>query len=137
MERKILKYDYKHLAEIRINSTCTYKTTISIDNKNHAIHVLDEVMENVNLWVKMLPVNHNPMSWITHSNNVTLARKCMYFENQEYKRGSIDFEHLLEHGEIKKRNISATKYVEPNKKTEKERVFEFIVTFFEVAVTTN
>ena len=71
--------------------------------KHYPMYVLDEVMENINMWVKQLPVSHDPETWTTHSPNVTLARRCILFEANEYRRNLINFEHLLEHGIVRNR----------------------------------
>ena len=105
IEKKFLESSYGTLQEIRINSSCKYK----IDNKDgssfYPMHVLDEVMENVNMWVKALPVNQAEESWTIHSPNVTLARRSILFEHSEYKRGLLDFEKLLYQDKIEEKTL--------------------------------
>ena len=97
------------------------------DDKYHNMHVLDKLMENVTMWVKMLPVNHDTQSWLTHSANVCLARRCALFESLEYKRGYIDYDKVEDSGIYQQRDTYNHKYIEPKKHIEKQRVFEFIV----------
>ena len=126
MEKKYNEISYSQLHKIRINSGCRYKANIDDKNIHFPMHVLDEVMENVNMWVKKLPVNHDPKSWVTHSPNVCLAQRCVAFEKAEYKRGFINLEKMLKYGIITDRNDCDTKYVEPKKTIEKQHVFEFV-----------
>ena len=126
MEKKYNEVSFAQLHEIRMNSSCRYKKDIVEKNIHYPMHVLDEVMENINMWVKKLPVNHDPKTWITHSPNVCLAQRCVTFEKNEYKRAFINFENMIEDGTINDRKVADSKYVEPKKHTEKQRVFEFI-----------
>ena len=125
-EKKYHEISYSQLHEIRLNSSCRYKRNIEDKNLHYPMHVLDEVMENINMWVKKLPVNHDPKSWITHSPNVFLAQRCVSFERAEYKRGFINLEKMLKYGIVTDRKDTNAKYVEPKKTIEKQRVFEFI-----------
>ena len=94
------------------------------------MHVLDEVMENVNMWVKSLPLNDDKQSWLLHSANVSVARRCMLFEKFEYKRGIIDFERLVDEGIMTERKYDHNKYVSSSKTTEKQRIFECLTSYF-------
>ena len=59
-----------------------------------------------------------------------MARGSILFEQNEYKRGLLDFEKLLESDKVEERNISSNKYVVPRKKREKEHVFEYLMKCF-------
>jgi len=50
------------LQEIRINSSCRYYEDHLPSKTYHPMHVLDEVIENINMWVKELPVNQEESS---------------------------------------------------------------------------
>lgn len=52
MERKYENISYSQLHKIRMNSSCRYKKNITAKNIHYPMYVLDEVMENVNMWVK-------------------------------------------------------------------------------------
>lgn len=126
MEMKYHNISYSQLHEICINCGCRYKKDDSKNKIFYPLHVLDEVMENVNMWVKKLPVNQDPKSWMIHSPNVTLAQRCQLFENDEYKRSHLNFSNLLEYGTVEEEHTKKNQYVEPRKCIEKSRVFEFI-----------
>ena len=80
MEKKYLNISYSQLQEIRMNCSCRYEQNIPTKNIYYPMHVLDEVMENVNMWVKELPVHQDDESWTVHSPNVTFARRSITFE---------------------------------------------------------
>ena len=65
MERKYHDIDYKLLNEIRTNCSCRYYKDDPDSQEQHKLHVLDEVMENVNMWVKDLPIGNTQESWTT------------------------------------------------------------------------
>ena len=93
------------------------------------MNVLDEVMENVNMWVKALPLGGNKKSWKVYSPNVMTARRCMLFEKNEYKRGLINFEKLEKDGTYEEHKYNNSTYVEHRKRVEKKRVFEFFMKY--------
>ena len=62
------------------------------DMQNAPLHVLDETMENVNMWCKKLPLNNNAESWKLHSPNIMCAHQCMNFERQEYMKHRLNYE---------------------------------------------
>ena len=129
MEKKYGKISLTDLQEIRINSSARYNKDSENGNKIDSLHVLDELMENVNMWVKALPLNDDQESWVVHSPNVMVARKCLLFEKAEYKRGLLDFEHLVKTGNITERQYDRSGYVQPRKIIEKQRVFEFLMLY--------
>lgn len=73
------------------------------------------------MWVKALPLGNNEDSWILHSPNVMLARQCINFEQEEYRRGLLNFDKVMKEGvfEVEKKSVSA--YVEPRKNREQSR----------------
>ena len=113
MEKKYKECDYHQLHEIRINSTSRYDK--DPENKSFYCHhhVLDKTMENVNMWVKSLPLGDDQESWAIHSPNVTVAQRCRLFDSIEYKRGLTNFEKLLEDGTHEYREYDTNKYVPP------------------------
>ena len=75
--------EYGNLQEMRVNSICCYK-----DNNMHnmySLRVLDELMENVNMWTKQLPLGSDQESWVHHSQNVMFTRKAHAFVDNEYR----------------------------------------------------
>ena len=98
IEKKHASITFKQLQEIRINSASKNRHNSQSVDDFASYHVLDEVMENVNMWVKALPLGDDEDSWLNHSPNVMAARRCALFVKQEYKRGIVDFETLLKEG---------------------------------------
>ena len=94
------------------------------------MHVLDETMENLIMWVKSLPLGDDTDSWVHHSPNVTVARRCLIFDRMEYCRGLLDYDKMVEKGTLAQRKYSRPGYVPPKKTIEKQRVFEFLVSYF-------
>ena len=60
---------------MRVNSTCCYKDDRM--HNMHSLHALDELMENVNMWTKALPLNTDQDSWIYHSPNAMVAKNAL------------------------------------------------------------
>ena len=54
IERKYFEISYEQLHEVRINSFCRYRESKVSADYQYVLHVLDEVMENINKWVKSL-----------------------------------------------------------------------------------
>ena len=131
MERKYHDIDYKLLNEIRTNCSCRYYKDNPDSQEQHKLHVRDEVMENVNMWVKDLPIGNTQESWTTHSPNVTLARKCLLFQKNEYKKTIFDYNKAIEENVFQERHSNNSKYVIPRKTVEKQRIFEFLMLYFE------
>ena len=130
MEKKYGKMSLTELQEIRINSSAQYNKDSENGNKVDSLHVLDELMKNVNMWVKALPLNDDQESWVIHSPNVMVARKCLLFERAEFRRGLLDFEHLVKTSITTERQYDRSGYVQPRKIIKKQRVFEFLVLYF-------
>ena len=129
IERKYHELDYHNLQELRCNVACRYKQNQD-DGRIYSLHVLDDLMENVNMWVKALPIGDNEDSWVLHSPNVTLAHKCILFEKEEYKKGRIDFDDAMNNKVYDTINVADVNSIEPRKVIEKCRLFEFIMKFF-------
>ena len=87
-------------------------------------------MENVNMWVKHLPLGDDQESWAMHSPNVTVAQRCRLFDQNEYRRGITNFEKLLDSGTQEYRCLNKNKYVQPRKTVEKKRIFECLMLYF-------
>jgi hypothetical protein len=112
MERRYSDISQSELNEIRINASCRYRK----DNKNkvYVMHVLDEMMENVNGWTKMLPLGADQDSWIEHSPNVMVARRCLNFVNNECRRGLINFEDAVnDNHDLQPQEHEYSKYIQP------------------------
>ena len=129
VERRYKDASYGELHEIRLNSSCRYRKDTA---KNlYSMHVLDELMENVNYWTKCLPLGHDQSSWVNHSPNVMVARRCLNFVNNEYRRGLLDFEKAIETDTTPVQTIAdSTTYIEPKCTLERSRLFELIVVLY-------
>ena len=120
IEKRYKEVEYHQLQEIRINCTSRYECDPKDNKFYHSLHVLDETMENVNMWVKNLPLGEDQESWAMHSPNVTVAQRCRLFDQNEYKRGITNFEKLLYEGTEELRELNKNKYVLPKKIVEKK-----------------
>ena len=114
MERKYSNCSYKQLHEIRINSVSRYLKNDPEKKTIYPLHVLDEMMENVNMWIKGLPLGDDKDLWLLHSPNVTLARKCLLFDHNEYKHGHFDFEKYVNDGVAEERHCKENFYDKEN-----------------------
>ena len=132
IERRYGKLSYNELQEVRINSAARYKK--DGDRTTYAVHVLDDLMENVNMWVKQLPIGDTQDSWYQHSSNVMVARRSIIFENEEYKRGFTDFNKAIENEKFEQYKKMDSKYVEPRKVVERTILFEFNVKYFGIEI---
>ena len=130
IEKKYKMVDYHQLQEIRVNASNRYNKDPSDKSYYNSLHVLDETMENVNMWVKNLPLGDDRESWAMHSPNVTVAQRCRLFNQNEYKRGITNFEKLIEDDIFENRVIDKNKYVPPRKLVEKKRIFECLMIYF-------
>ena len=130
IEKKFNLLSYRELNDLRVNSSCKYKKDPENKFSFSPMHVLDETMENVNMWVKSLPLGDDNDSWLLHSPNVVLARKCLLFDRVEYRRGLLNFDKLIEEGVVVDRDYNRSNYVKPKKTIEKQRVFEFLISYF-------
>jgi len=128
-ERRYRDATYGELQEVRYNSSCRYRK--DTNSNVYTMHVLDELMENVNYWTKCLPLGNDQDSWVKHSPNVMVARRCLNFVNNEYRRGLLDFESAIESDSTPvQNNQQYTTYVEPKCTLERSRLFELIVDLF-------
>ena len=129
VERRYKDASYGELQEIRYNSSCRYR--VDTTNNVYTMHVLDELMENVNYWTKLLPLGNDQESWVNHSPNVMVARRCLNFVNNEYRRGLIDFETAIDTDAIPIQNEKENRsYVEPRSIVERSRLFELFIQLF-------
>ena len=130
VERRYKDATYGELHEVRLNSSCRYRK----DTKQnvYTMHVLDELMENVNYWTKCLPLGNDQESWVKHSPNVMAARRCLNFVNNEYRRGLLDFESAIDTNTTPvQKDKEYTHYVTPRCTLERSRLFELVVTLFD------
>lgn len=124
VERECSSLSHTSLQQLRINSTCRYQPQ---EMKFAPLHALDEVMENINQWAKMLPLGSNEDSWKMHSPNLMCARLCMNFERQEFINRRLGYEN----SSISSSSTSTFKnQVTPRQNVEKFRLYEFILGAF-------
>ena len=129
MEKRYSDISVSQLNEIRINGSCRYRKDSK--TQTYVMHVLDELMENVNCWTKWLPLGSDEKSWVEHSPNVMVARRCLNFVNNEYRRGLIDFESAVNFNEeLKPQEQIYSKYIEPRCIRERSRLFELLQHLF-------
>ena len=93
VEREYEGISLSCLQEVRCNMAHRYQEATDEDNDNKIVlHVLDEVMENINGWLKKLPLGSDVDSWIYHSPNLMCARQCMNFEREEHAKHRACYE---------------------------------------------
>ena len=125
MENKYNNVDAKSLHEIRMNICCRYHRRY-----NNAFHVLDETMENVNMWTKALPIKSNLDSWSYHSANIVVAKRCNNFVKLQYQRSRVDTESSNVNSgfqDNRDQEIEVKRSVAPSYQRERSRLFELIV----------
>lgn len=95
------------------------------------MHALDELMENVNYWTKCFPLGKDEESWIKHSPNALVARRCLNFVNNQYRKGLLDFESAIQTdaSHIVTNNDNAP-YVASKSTLEQSRLFELTLQLF-------
>jgi hypothetical protein len=129
IERKYGYISYNQLHDLRNNSIFRYHQSSSTNT--YPLHAMDSVMENINMYVKQLPIDSSQDSWVIHSPNVLLARQSINFVDQEYRRGLLNFEDAIENDELPEYNtFKHNKFVEPRKNVERKRIFEFLSKYF-------
>ena len=80
------------------------------ENKlEYQIHLLDELIENIYIWVKRIPLSDTKESWQIHSPNVMMVRKYHLFDKFEYRRGLVNFNLLLDQGILEERSYCHSK----------------------------
>ena len=70
---------YHELQSICINSSVRYRNGNNSNGDPYPLHVLDEVMENINAWTKRLLLGPGEKSWSIHSPNLM----CAYWNFRE------------------------------------------------------
>jgi hypothetical protein len=130
MEKRYNTSSYSQLQEIRINSPCRYQQDGENESNYASLHVLDDTMENVNKWVKELPLGDTQESWILHSPNVMLAQRCIKFEKNQNRRGLINFDSINENSDVTMDVLSLSRYVEPRKNRERSRLYEYYMLLY-------
>ena len=69
---------------MRVNALCRYRDNGI--NSLHSLHVLDKLMENFNMWTKVLPSGADQVSLTLHIQNVMVARNslnCVHYCSSE------------------------------------------------------
>ena len=95
---------FQSLHEIRMNICCRYNS-----HYDYSFHILDETMENVNMWMKGLPLSPSIESWQFHSPNIVLAKRCDNYVKINNKRGKVDTENSTVESGLGEARLSALK----------------------------
>ena len=127
IETEYHKISYDELQSIRINAAVRYRN--GNDNKGDPfpLHVLDEVMENINGWTKRLLLGPDEQSWKLHSPNLMCAHRSNNFEIDAFTKHRLD---LSEEPKRKLYTSNSTKTTEPRKTVERQRIYEWCVLMF-------
>lgn len=118
IETEYSKISYSELMAIRINASVRHRG--GHDNKGNpfSLHVLDEVMENINGWTKRLLLGPDEQSWKIHSPNLMCAHRSNNFEIDAFTKQRL----LVDMSDEPRRKdyiSNSTKTTEPKKTTEK------------------
>ena len=116
IERRYHFLPFDVLQMVRQNSSCRYKKDVNREEE-YVVHALDELIENVNMWTKRLPLGSSQESWVKHSPNVMMARQSQLYEEHHYRKS--------------RKRMKDNRYVEPRKVVEKQRIFEFVTKYFD------
>ena len=129
IETEYRKISYDELQSIRINACIRYRKGCDSKGNPYPLHVLDEVMENINGWTKRLLLGPDENSWMIHSPNIMCAHKCNNFESDAFTKQRLDLTTNCEPS--RKEYVStSTKTTEPRKTVERRRVYEWSVVMF-------
>ena len=90
VETEYSKISYKELMSIRINSSVRYRNGKDSKGNPYPLHVLDEVMENINGWTNRLSMGHDEQSWRIHSPNLMCAHRSNNFESDAFTKYRLD-----------------------------------------------
>ena len=139
IEREYGEIDFKNLEEIRLNMAFKYECPSDIvDEKNKGLKVLDEVQENINLYMKKLPLGTTIASWKKHSPNVMCAHQAINFEKHEHIKHRINYESIENNDEeITSSYLASQNTSIPRQNVERFRLYEFCVKMFHNKPTTN
>ena len=72
------------LQETCVNLSLCYHTGSNFCGYHYELRVIDEFMENINMWTESMLVSANEESWKNHSLNVIAANKGAVFEQTQY-----------------------------------------------------
>lgn len=103
---------YSWLQEVQKNMAFQYhQEDILVKGDAVVLHVLDEVMQNINGWCKKLPMGKDKDLWRLHAPNIICTHEAQKLETKEYIKQRIDYDN--EEGETKKTNLKSI--VKPRK----------------------
>jgi hypothetical protein len=129
IEKEYAGISYHDLQSIRINSSVRYRNGKDSKGNDYPLHVLDEVMENINAWTKRLLLGPDEVSWTIHSPNLMCAHRSNNFESDAFTKQRVEWNNKEE--AIVKEYVSlSTKTTEPRKTVERRRLYEWAVLMF-------
>ena len=129
IEKEYLGISYDELQLIRIHSSVRYRNGNDSKGNPYPLHVLDEVMENINAWTKRLLLGPDEVSWRIHSPNLMCAHRSNNFESDAFTKQRIEW-NISDEPTRKDYNSSSTKTTEPRKTIERRRMYEWSVMMF-------
>ena len=77
------------LPSLGINLSIRYREGVDAKVNAYHVYVLDDVMENINLWTKRLLLGLDQDSWLIHSPNVMDVQQSNHFENREFVKARL------------------------------------------------
>jgi len=129
IEKEYSNISYDELQAIRINSAVRYRNGNDNKGNPYPLHVLDEVMENINAWTKRLLLGPDEVSWRIHSPNLMCAHRSNNFESDAFTKQHIEW-NINDEPTRKDYTSSSTRTTEPRKTVERRRIYEWSVIMF-------
>ena len=77
---------YHELQSILMNYSVRHRNGKDSKGNLNPLHVLDEVMENINSWTKRLLLGPDETSWKIHSPNLMCAHRSKNFESDAFTK---------------------------------------------------
>ena len=130
MEKEYGGISYHDLQSVRINSSVRYRNGKDSKGNDYPLHVLDEVMENINAWTKRLLLGPDEVSWKIHSPNLMCAHRSNNFESDAFTKQRVEWNNK-EEATVKEYVSLSTKTTEPRKTVERRRLYEWAVLMFD------
>lgn len=103
IEREYEDITYDKLSLIRINSGICFFEGSDSRGSEYSIRCLDEVMENINKYMKQMLLGANELSWKVHYPNIMFAKKSMVYETIEFVKSRLQ---ILNCYEVQKNEVS-------------------------------
>ena len=114
---------------MRVNYSVRHRNGNSNKGNPHPLHVLDEVMENINAWTKILLLGPDEVSQRIHSPNFMCAHCSNNFESDAFTKKNAEW-NVNDEPTRKDYTSSSTRTTEPRKTVKRCRIHEYSTMIF-------